>query len=371
MEGEDLCAYRAAFESAWRHLDHSLAALQGERTLYPYAVDTCAREESKLIELVGLRPIPVRDRVRELLGKIGVYSPIKAYVESLLRSAPGALQHPEGTECLRAALSTLLPALGDNFLSVRRHEHTWPRVLWDEQTRPFVISSSIHCEESHVLDGAVPCLCWVGVTLYEAVASWRVTPLQGVHAQPVSDAAVFYALQRSIASGGAAIGAPAREPSASSCGSSAREYGTDVSSHVNNDGELEYLDPPQAGADRRARETIAVTLQGVPLARITVRIPPPGAQASPALAIAPLYRAGSSSSAGSPSDGGTPEVAKEDVFARRPAWGAVLDLSELWRHTAEARLGARVAALEAALGEKEEALVVREVLIEHKEEMLR
>ncbi|TBU59874.1 hypothetical protein BD310DRAFT_923899 [Dichomitus squalens] len=195
-EGRD--AYRTAFETAWQRLNPQLANHPGG--VYPYvaSLDTAEEDKALIVEL-KMYPIPVHPRIRLLLMKSGAYPPIRVYAESLLLSAYSAPHLQQGTDVLRAALRKLFPEsdLAADPLSVRQYTHSYPRVVWDEETRIFVMASSLasrcpaHLGDASDHEGDVDrderpdCLCWLLLALSAAVASWQ-SKKQGADPMTVS-----------------------------------------------------------------------------------------------------------------------------------------------------------------------------------------
>ncbi|KAM5530839.1 hypothetical protein V8D89_015483 [Ganoderma adspersum] len=194
MEGTEVKrAYRTAFEAAWRRINPELADDRGG--LYPYVPSlVTAAEEKALIQDLGMHPISVHPRVRLLLAKCGAYPLVKDHAETLLLSAMGAADLPAGVEIFKAALPKLLPDadLAADPLSVRQYAHSYPRVVWDPDTRVFVMASSLGTRRCAVhkdtatdvqVGGGDPqagekqatsqCLCWIGLALQAAAASWQ------------------------------------------------------------------------------------------------------------------------------------------------------------------------------------------------------
>ncbi|OJT12334.1 hypothetical protein TRAPUB_11109 [Trametes pubescens] len=244
---EGMLAYRTAFETAWRRLDPAVA--DPALAPYPYAAGD-ASEEKMLIERLGMRPVPVQPHVQHLLEKTGAYPPVKTYAETLLLSSPGTLQQPYGTENLVAALSILFPLCRGDVLSLRRYDYPYPRVVWDVKAEIFVMSASVLCEEHAAREPPETCLCWVGVVLQEAVASWRSkTGASASGPQAISDTSVFHALLQCTQ--------PAPRAASSSSVSSIR------TAQTWDDGEIEYCDPPtpsETGAGPAAQPQAAHSL---------------------------------------------------------------------------------------------------------------
>ena len=214
MEGTEVKrAYRTAFEVAWRRLNPELADHQGG--LYPYVPSLVkAAEEEALIQNLGMHPIPVHPRVRLLLAKCGAYPLVKDHAETLLLSAMGAAHLPAGVEIFKAALSKLLPDadLAADPLSVRQYAHSYPRVVWDPDTRVFVMASSLGARRCAVHKDAAmdvqvegsdsqagekqptsQCLCWIGIALQAAASSWQVKS-GGQRSRPDFDEEFFHVL---------------------------------------------------------------------------------------------------------------------------------------------------------------------------------
>ncbi|KAI1790597.1 hypothetical protein LXA43DRAFT_1146300 [Ganoderma leucocontextum] len=200
-------AYRAAFEAAWRRLDPKLADHQGG--VYPYVTSLGTVEDKALIQDLGMHPVPVHPRVRLLLAKCGVYPLIKDYAESLLLSAVGAAHHPAGVDILKAALQKLLPDadLAADPLSIRLYACSYPRVVWDADSRVFVMASSLGARCAMHKDATdfqpeagdpqagekqPKCLCWIGVALQAAASSWRAK--NGSCSRPGFDEEFFHVL---------------------------------------------------------------------------------------------------------------------------------------------------------------------------------
>ncbi|KAI0351599.1 hypothetical protein OH77DRAFT_1429420 [Trametes cingulata] len=239
MSEEGTSAYRTAFETAWHRLDLAGSA----QAVYPYVAGESSQKE-ELIRYLDKHPIPVQPHVRELLEKTGAYPSIASYAESLLLSAPGAVQVPAGTDRLRAALGMLFPALEGDLLSVRRYDRSRPRIAWGKETRTFVMSASLGCEEHQTQDGADPCFCWVGPTLLDAVASWR--SKKDAQTTDISEAAVFHALLRCTATNAGTVAAVNAERGSSNSSNdvSWKEGLSTVDVDAGDDGELEYAEPP-------------------------------------------------------------------------------------------------------------------------------
>ncbi|KAI0632889.1 hypothetical protein C8Q77DRAFT_1120316 [Trametes polyzona] len=196
-------AYREAFRAAWLRLDDKLAP-EAAATLYPYAVcgnrtgneeSSSEREERTLLVHLGKHPVPICAHVRNLLEDAGAFPSARNLAESMLLSAPGTRRIPHGAERVCAALAMLFfPGRErEEVLCLRAYSRKRPRVAWDPLGRMFVMSDSVACEhEGHRSTGAAePCLCWVGVVLLEAVASWR---SKNEDVRVISDAAVFHSL---------------------------------------------------------------------------------------------------------------------------------------------------------------------------------
>ncbi|KAI0656319.1 hypothetical protein C8Q70DRAFT_348798 [Cubamyces menziesii] len=172
VDEDGIAAYRAAFDAAFRELDQSPPENE-ERQYYPYLADG-GEDEQRLIAHLGLHPVPVQAHVKQLLEKVRAYPPVRYRGEALLLSSPGVQEEPRGADMLRAALSLLFPALGRDVLSVRNYTQSWPRAAWNEETRSFVVGARAACRHHFAgRDGVGPCMCWVGMALCEAVASWR------------------------------------------------------------------------------------------------------------------------------------------------------------------------------------------------------
>ncbi|PIL25917.1 hypothetical protein GSI_11670 [Ganoderma sinense ZZ0214-1] len=206
-------AYRTAFEAAWRRLDPNLASHEGG--LYPYVQSLILADEEKALILdLGMHPIPVDLRVRLLLAMCGAYPLVKDHAETLLLSAVGAAHLPTGVDILKAALPKLLPDadLAADPLSVRQYTHSYPRVVWDPDTRVFVMASSLgarrcsvhkdigadHIPESGELqarekESSSQCLCWIGLALQAAASSWQAKN-SGRRSRPGFDEEFFHIL---------------------------------------------------------------------------------------------------------------------------------------------------------------------------------
>ncbi|RPD60747.1 hypothetical protein L227DRAFT_653035 [Lentinus tigrinus ALCF2SS1-6] len=176
-------AYRTAFSKAWCRLDPTLATR--DMYLYPYVAgaETMARDV-KLIEQLGVHPVPVHAHVKALLERVGASPPIKDFADQILRSAPGVVSVPQGIQVLKECLVTLFPNLRGSVLSVRQYAYSFPRAVWDEEAQVFVVgSAACQCDsavredasgssESHAASG-LPCMCWFAPTLQEAVFDWH------------------------------------------------------------------------------------------------------------------------------------------------------------------------------------------------------
>ncbi|KAL7278631.1 hypothetical protein ACG7TL_007632 [Trametes sanguinea] len=246
IDEEGTMGYRRAFEAAWRMLDSSLPVTDTSLPLYPYTTQS-STEEIELVRALGYHPILVQVHVRQLLKASKAYLAIKVHAEQRLLSAPGA-EEPPGTDRLVAALTMLFPNLEGDIVSVRRYENSYPVVLWDGETRTFVMSSSAACPGHGTHDLTAACFCWVGTALFAALASWRSKAASdGDGTQgTASDTAAFHALLR--CAGGLAENTAILRQSTSSHSSYSSRYGIveqDVARSLEQDGdeELEYIDP--------------------------------------------------------------------------------------------------------------------------------
>ncbi|KAI9061255.1 hypothetical protein FKP32DRAFT_1759747 [Trametes sanguinea] len=238
IDEEGALGYRRGFEAAWRILDSSLS--ETSVPLYPYTARSPA-EEMELISKLGYRPVLVQGHVRQLLESSKAYPAITVLAQQRLLSAPGA-EEPPGTDRLVAALAMLLPDLSGDILSVRRYEHSYPLVLWDPETRTFVMSSSVACAGHASEDLAEPCCCWVGLALFDALASWRsqATGHDGAAQGSITDAAAYHALLQCTASKTASL--RHSNSSHSSCSAGTKEKDAARSVDEDGDEELEYID---------------------------------------------------------------------------------------------------------------------------------
>ncbi|KAI0326818.1 hypothetical protein GY45DRAFT_62516 [Cubamyces sp. BRFM 1775] len=250
MDEDGIAAYRTAFEAAFRELDAPLSANEG-RQYYPYLADH-GEDEKRLILLLGLRPVAVPAPAKQLLERVRAYPPVRYRGEALLLSSPGVEEEPHGTDMLRASLSLLFPALGRDILSVRNYQHSWPRAAWNEETRSFVMGANCVCKEHFAgRDGTGPCVCWVGMALCEAVASWRSRAScdGGEAPQTVTYQEAIYALLRCTNGSSSDVSPSCPSGIPSGCTSNSAHIpvkGTATTTTTNqlDDGELEYLDPP-------------------------------------------------------------------------------------------------------------------------------
>ena len=227
-------AYRVAFESAWAPVTYASTGERPQQRFYPYEAHSFkAEHDQRIIASVGLKPVAVSPLVNRILQQTGAFPPIFKHAEGFLRSAPRAeaTERPSGIDILERSLKKLFPDLSGDFLSLRRYEHSYPLVMWDEGTRSFVMSifATHACKHgsgdgNDVDDSAstvtrpsetAACLCWVGLALHKAVSSWRSknrrrSDMDSTAEDPgpegvgfVSDQQVFHVLMNAYASAGA------------------------------------------------------------------------------------------------------------------------------------------------------------------------
>ncbi|KAH9893950.1 hypothetical protein C8Q73DRAFT_835994 [Cubamyces lactineus] len=285
IDEDGIAAYRAAFEAAFRDLDPPPQEDE-ERRYYPYLADG-GEDEKKLIMHLGLHPVPVQAHVKQLLERLRAYPLVRYRGEALLLSSPGVQEEPRGADMLRAALSLLFPALGRDILSVRNFAHSWPRAAWNKETRSFVMGANAACRDHYVgRDGVGPCMCWVGMALCEAVASWREQEAPGAcedAPSTVSYQEALHALLR-CTNGGSSDVPLNGQPGSSSADISGLDHNTSkgelvvATENQLEDEELEYLDPspPSPIATASPPDVPVPTSSSPPAAQFAVPQSPKG-----------------------------------------------------------------------------------------------
>ncbi|OCH91344.1 hypothetical protein OBBRIDRAFT_530165 [Obba rivulosa] len=161
-EGKD--AYRAAFEAAWRKRDPSLST---EDRLYPYVDE----KEGQLIHDLGMVSVRVLPHVRRILQRSGAFPDTKELARSALLQAPASsrAQDISGYDRMKRGLAALLPGVTEDNISMRRFDHRYPEIVWDESTQTVVMREPDPCQEHR--DGS-GCMCWIGPYLHLAAEDY-------------------------------------------------------------------------------------------------------------------------------------------------------------------------------------------------------